>query len=245
VILLVTPLPHQASRRRRGDTCCRRGQSSNSSKLSLGSHRIVHSEGRDRVDEVERVAWAAFDRVENPERVESLLGALGALAPVLPEFASAELSITFLAALEAMFVVYGQFGLAAFVLYRRLPRAAADNAGPVKHPLGPSRRIAFTLEEPFDVVRRFSPAVAEDARSYQFHLSQTNQEQADGALVVRFRAGGAEEMCWHLFTWTPELKVIAPDGLRRRYLEMLEAARVSIGKPGEAFPDRDPGGLPF
>jgi hypothetical protein len=31
------------------------------------------------------------------------------------------------------------------------------------------------------VVWRFSPAVAEDARSYQFHPSQTNEEQADGA----------------------------------------------------------------
>jgi hypothetical protein len=43
-------------------------------------------------------------------------------------------------------------------------------------------------------------------------VGQTNEEQADGALVVRFRAGGAEEMCWHLFTWTPEVKVIATDG---------------------------------
>jgi hypothetical protein len=52
-------------------------------------------------------------------------------------------------------------------------------------------------------------------------------------------------MCRHLFTWTPEVKVIAPDGLRHRYLEMLEAARVSIGNPGGTFLDQDPGGPPF
>jgi MFS family permease len=83
--------------------------------------------------------------------VGSLLGALGALAAVLPEFASAELSITFPAALKAMFVAYGLLGLAAFVLYRRLPRAAADNAGPVTQPLGPSRRIVFTLAALFSL----------------------------------------------------------------------------------------------
>ena len=108
-----------------------------------------------------------------------------------------------------------------------------------------ARSFGVHQEEPFDVVWRFSPAVAEDARSYRFHPSQTNEEQADGGLVVRFRAGGADEMCWHLFTWTPEVKVIAPDGLRNRYLEMLEAARVSIGNPDGAFLDPDHGGLPL
>jgi predicted DNA-binding transcriptional regulator YafY len=102
-----------------------------------------------------------------------------------------------------------------------------------------ARSFGVHQEEPFDVVWHFSPAAAEDARSYQFHPSQTNEEQADGGLVVRFKAGGADEMCWHLFTWTPEVKVIAPDGLRHRYLEMLESARVSIGNPGGAFLDPD------
>jgi predicted DNA-binding transcriptional regulator YafY len=108
-----------------------------------------------------------------------------------------------------------------------------------------ARSFGVHQEEPFDVVWRFSPAVAEDARSYQFHSSQTNEEQDDGALVVRFTAGGADEMCWHLFTWTPEVKVIAPDGLRCRYLEMLEAARVSIGDPGGAFLDPNHGDVPL
>jgi hypothetical protein len=48
------------------------------------------------------------------------------------------------------------------------------------------------------VVWRFSPAVAADARSYQFHPSQTSEEQAEGAVVVRFTAGGAEEQDFKL-----------------------------------------------
>lgn len=92
------------------------------------------------------------------------------------------------------------------------------------------RSFGLRRDEPLDVAWRFSPVVADEARSYRFHPSQTTEEESDGSLLVRFRAGGAEEMCWNLFTWAPEVEVVTPDSLRRRYRAMLEAARVSISK---------------
>jgi predicted DNA-binding transcriptional regulator YafY len=49
---------------------------------------------------------------------------------------------------------------------------------------------------------------------------------------VRFRAGGALEMCWHLFTWGDEVEVIEPRRLRTTLTHLasvvadLAAARV-------------------
>jgi MFS family permease len=83
--------------------------------------------------------------------VGSLFGALGALAAGLPELASAALPLDATAALEAMFVLYGLFGAAAFVLYRRLPEAEAASAAPVKQKLGPSRGIVLTLAALFSL----------------------------------------------------------------------------------------------
>ena len=39
---------------------------------------------------------------------------------------------------------------------------------------------------------------------------------ADGALIVRFRAGGALEMLWHLQTWGDAVEVLEPPDLVER-----------------------------
>jgi predicted DNA-binding transcriptional regulator YafY len=75
------------------------------------------------------------------------------------------------------------------------------------------RSFGVFQEEPFDVVWKFSPEVAADAKEYLFHPSQQFEEQPDGSLIVRFRAGGGLEMCWHLFTWGGHLTVLAPKQL--------------------------------
>lgn len=77
--------------------------------------------------------------------VGSLLGALGALAAGLPELVVAALPLDLATALKAMFALYGLFGLAAFLLYRRLPKCTAESIGPPKQPLGASRGIVLTL----------------------------------------------------------------------------------------------------
>ena len=80
-------------------------------------------------------------------------------------------------------------------------------------------------EEPLDVVLRVAPEAADEAACWVFHPSQTVEREADGALLVRFRAGGVQEMCWHLFTWGTDITVVVPDELRTTLAEM--ARRVS------------------
>jgi predicted DNA-binding transcriptional regulator YafY len=75
-------------------------------------------------------------------------------------------------------------------------------------------------EEPIDVVLRFEPAAADDAAGWRFHPTQIIEREANGALIVRFRAGGIQEICWHLFTWGTEVAIVAPDRLRLALAEM-------------------------
>jgi predicted DNA-binding transcriptional regulator YafY len=69
-------------------------------------------------------------------------------------------------------------------------------------------------EKPFDVVWRFSPKAAPDAKTFLFHPTQVMEPQPDGSLIVRFHAGGALEMCWHLVTWGGEVEVLEPKRLQ-------------------------------
>jgi predicted DNA-binding transcriptional regulator YafY len=84
-------------------------------------------------------------------------------------------------------------------------------------------------EEPIDVVLRFTPEAAEDAACWLFHPSQTLKQEADGTLLVRFHAGGVQEMSWHLFTWGTKVTVVAPDDLRD---ELHEAAAMAARHHG-------------
>ena len=83
-----------------------------------------------------------------------------------------------------------------------------------------ARSFGVFQEAPVDVVLRFAPEAAEDAAGWVFHLSQTMERDGDGGLVVRFRAGGMREMCWHLFTWAGAVTIVEPNGLRTRMAEM-------------------------
>jgi len=76
------------------------------------------------------------------------------------------------------------------------------------------RSFGVFQEKPFDVVWRFSAKAAPDARQFVFHPTQTMESQSDGSLIVRFRAGGALEMSWHLVTWGNEVEVLEPTKLR-------------------------------
>jgi predicted DNA-binding transcriptional regulator YafY len=69
-------------------------------------------------------------------------------------------------------------------------------------------------EAPVDVVWRFSAEAAPLARTFVFHHSQSVEDEADGKLIVRFRAGGLLEMAWHLLSWGDQVEVIEPAALR-------------------------------
>ena len=83
-----------------------------------------------------------------------------------------------------------------------------------------ARSFGVFQEEPIDVVLRFEPEAADDAASWTFHPSQSIVREVDGSLTVRFRAGGMQEMCWHLFTWGTAVSVVAPDVLRTAIVGM-------------------------
>lgn len=83
--------------------------------------------------------------------VGSLVAALGALAAGLPDLLHAMLGLDHLMALQAMFAIYTALGLATYFLYRRLPPRLDRRDDTVATPLGPSRRIVFTLAALFSL----------------------------------------------------------------------------------------------
>jgi predicted DNA-binding transcriptional regulator YafY len=79
------------------------------------------------------------------------------------------------------------------------------------------RSFGVFQEKPFDVIWRFDKQVADEATEFLFHPTQKLQLQKDGSLIVRFRAGGALEMAWHLYTWGDRVRVIEPKDLLMRW----------------------------
>lgn len=78
-------------------------------------------------------------------------------------------------------------------------------------------------EEPIDVVLRFAAEAADDAIGWMFHPSQNVEREPDGGLTVRFRAGGMQEMCWHLFTWGTAVTIVSPASIRAAMAEVTTA----------------------
>ena len=77
-----------------------------------------------------------------------------------------------------------------------------------------SRSFGVFQQQPFDVVWRFQPDAASDAKAFVFHSTQVLEDQPDGSLIVRFRAGGLLEMAWHLYQWGDAVEVLEPEDLR-------------------------------
>ena len=87
-----------------------------------------------------------------------------------------------------------------------------------------AKRSFGTFEEkPVELVLRFHAGAARDAPSCVFHPDQNVEENGDGSLTVRFKAGGIDEMSWHVFTWGESVTVERPVRLRRRLIGMCES----------------------
>jgi len=78
-------------------------------------------------------------------------------------------------------------------------------------------------EEASDIVLRFAPSAAVDARRFLFHPTQRFEDGEGGSLVVRFRAGGLLELVRHLFTWGDAVEILAPERLK-------QTMRTELGK---------------
>ena len=65
-----------------------------------------------------------------------------------------------------------------------------------------------------EVVWKFTPQAANNAKSYLFHPDQELEDCEDGSVIVRFKSSGFLEMCWHLYSWGNHVEVIAPKELK-------------------------------
>lgn len=96
------------------------------------------------------------------------------------------------------------------------------------------RSFGVFQEEPFDVVWKFSPQAARDAKDFLFHPTQIMEPQSDGSLIARFRAGGLLEMSWHLMTWGEQVEVIQPKQLATMLHKIGAAQMKHYGQPSES-----------
>jgi predicted DNA-binding transcriptional regulator YafY len=87
-----------------------------------------------------------------------------------------------------------------------------------------ARSFGVFQEEPYRVVWKFDKEAAEQAKEFLFHPTQELQPQPDGSLVVRFTAGGALEMAWHLYIWGNHVKVIEPKNYWSHVRKTLEVS---------------------
>lgn len=96
------------------------------------------------------------------------------------------------------------------------------------------RSFGSYQEEPIDVVLRFDSEAAPDASTFLFHASQSVEQHDDGTITVRFKAGGLDEICWHLVTWGEHVVVESPLNLRKRMSEMCVRLGSYHGKSANA-----------
>jgi predicted DNA-binding transcriptional regulator YafY len=94
------------------------------------------------------------------------------------------------------------------------------------------RSFGVFQEAPHDIVWKFSSAVADAVAEYVFHPGQSVEKQADGSVIVRFRAGGLMEMCWHLYTWGADVEVLEPSELRSMMGRALKHRGFGFGTTG-------------
>lgn len=79
-----------------------------------------------------------------------------------------------------------------------------------------------------DVVLRISPEGAAEARGWRWHPTQSLEDQADGGVLVRFRASGMRELAWHLFSWSGQAQIIQPERLKQVMADELDRARAAM-----------------
>ncbi|MCQ2957821.1 MAG: WYL domain-containing protein [Candidatus Gastranaerophilales bacterium] len=87
-----------------------------------------------------------------------------------------------------------------------------------------SRSFGVFQEEPMDIELLFSKEVAEAVLEYNLHSTQQMTQNPDGTVTVKMKTGGRNEICWHLFKWGKNVKIIAPQELIDNYKKLLDDA---------------------
>ncbi len=81
-------------------------------------------------------------------------------------------------------------------------------------------------EDDHDIVLRVLPSAVAKARAWRFHPTQQIEEDGN-ELIVRFRSGGLREIAEHLFTWGGDVRIEAPEELRKVMRERVMLAWAS------------------
>ena len=87
-----------------------------------------------------------------------------------------------------------------------------------------NRGFGIYQDEGEEVALRILPHGAKEAMGWRFHPTQSLEPQDDGAVIVRFTAGGMRELAWHLFTWGDKVEILGPERLRTVMRQELAAA---------------------
>jgi predicted DNA-binding transcriptional regulator YafY len=84
-------------------------------------------------------------------------------------------------------------------------------------------------DEPIDVVVRFRKDQAPYVAERIWHPTQSVEGQADGGLILRFRAGGEFEIVRWILGWGDAAEILAPSELRDRVRKILCSAAATYG----------------
>ena len=91
-----------------------------------------------------------------------------------------------------------------------------------------SRSFGVSQETPMKVKLLFSKDVQDAIKNYNLHPTQKMKVNPDGTTTVTFEAGGRYEICWHLFRWGKDVKLLEPQELKDTYKKLLADAQGQI-----------------
>ena len=82
----------------------------------------------------------------------------------------------------------------------------------------------FLNEPSVDVAIRFEAAVASQIRERRWHPGQQIHDEADGAIVLRYRTNQQSQTLFWVGQWGPNAEILEPQELRERAAEWLGQA---------------------
>ena len=80
-------------------------------------------------------------------------------------------------------------------------------------------------DEKMRVKLKFKKEIADDVLKYNFHPTQKVEQLKNGTVIVSFTSSGAKSILWNIFRWGTNVEILAPKGLRERYVEMLSGVK--------------------
>ncbi|MCH8121089.1 MAG: WYL domain-containing protein [Planctomycetes bacterium] len=74
----------------------------------------------------------------------------------------------------------------------------------------------------YNIKLRFLPKVANNVAEVQWHSTQKVVRNSDGSATVEFRVDGIGEITWWILGYGDQVKVLAPEALRKKVLEVAK-----------------------